>query len=756
MGTYAKGCLMIKLNRIRCHVVLILKVFTQVQNKRAQERDQKVNQARKIEPAGASKENVSGSGRLSRKDRLEAYRLEKLAAQEKIKARQVVPFRAGVYHPEKKIKPLPALPRTRAAARTALDRKTKVVPTKPRSSRTTPAPTSARRKRKVSTPRSGTQLLSSYKNQSPKSFAPKNFKFTLNMELPPAKPEEAAVPLPSPVRRSRRISGVQPDLSLTPHQLSVTPARRAKERSVSKERRAKTPWTPEPASSTVSHPVSLPALQEEAGEDKTEAAVTPVKEKEETVRTPAASTARRRRTRHSSIKVIAETNAEQDVVTPVSQLITGISRTNIETEGKAEAFKTPKSSRAKKKVGMTMQVESPLSAVSTVRGSSKRKRTSPETVNSVTALFEGLEGSPLLAKLEAKLSNNEEITENDFDQPPAPKLIKIDLDFDKIADEKEEQKQVSEPDHDVPYFRNLLTSETDRLTGLCEVWETKLEQNSNRVEEEVQGEIRSVIGQARLVMAERFSQFSGLVDNCEFKSGEKETTTTDLTGFWEMIYFQVVDVDKKFEKLRAIEENDWKEVVPKPIVKKKLAKKPVKSTQQKSASSGLKAMIAAKRKAAADVKAMEGSEGSSQNKPLSLREMMAQKRAEMAKGKKDEEKKESLSGDNLFDGGFFQVTSPARNSLKSSPKPDSPKTATPRTAAGDKLRRSVLDETNRRRSVSGLLLSPFISAVARRSLTTDSSPSPLRPAAGPKEDTATTPSRTPARRSSRVRTPLNK
>ena len=40
-------------------------------------------------------------------------------------------------------------------------------------------------------------------------------------------------------------------------------------------------------------------------------------------------------------------------------------------------------------------------------------------------------------------------------------------------------------------------------------------------------------------MAERFVQFSGLVDNCQFKQGEKETTCSDLRGFWEMIYFQV-------------------------------------------------------------------------------------------------------------------------------------------------------------------------------------------------------------------------
>ena len=36
-----------------------------------------------------------------------------------------------------------------------------------------------------------------------------------------------------------------------------------------------------------------------------------------------------------------------------------------------------------------------------------------------------------------------------------------------------------------------------------------------------------------------FLKFTGLVDNCEFGTGERETTAMDLTGFWEMIYIQV-------------------------------------------------------------------------------------------------------------------------------------------------------------------------------------------------------------------------
>ena len=58
----------------------------------------------------------------------------------------------------------------------------------------------------------------------------------------------------------------------------------------------------------------------------------------------------------------------------------------------------------------------------------------------------------------------------------------------------------------------------------------------------VLGEIRSTIGKAQLLIDQRFKQFSGLVDNCEFGSGEKETNPSDLTGFWDMIFFQVAKI----------------------------------------------------------------------------------------------------------------------------------------------------------------------------------------------------------------------
>merc|ERR1712055_397248 len=154
-------------------------------------------------------------------------------------------------------------------------------------------------------------------------------------------------------------------------------------------------------------------------------------------------------------------------------------------------------------------------------------------------------------------------------------------------------------------FRTKLAAETRRLTDLCDRWEKKLKMNKGVMSDATEGELRCVIGQGRLVMAERFNQFSGLVDNCEFKQGEKETTCMDLKGFWEMIYFQVEDVDKKFKKLSEIESNNWAEIVKKPATtKRKIPKKPVIGAgPKKAASSGLKALIAAKRKAAEEAKA---------------------------------------------------------------------------------------------------------------------------------------------------------
>merc|ERR1712105_552735 len=91
--------------------------------------------------------------------------------------------------------------------------------------------------------------------------------------------------------------------------------------------------------------------------------------------------------------------------------------------------------------------------------------------------------------------------------------------------------------------------------------------------------------------------------------------------------------------------------------------------------------------------------------------------------------------ENQFDGGFFQITSPARTSPAQSPKTKTPGSGekSRRSVGGDHLRRAVLNDSTRR-SISGLILSPFLSQVSRRSLPGPNSPlrstSPSSPVTG--------------------------
>lgn len=642
-------------------------------------------------------------------------------------------------------------------------------------------------------------------------------------------PEQTPMPVtpelsqPRGRRRSRRISGVQPDPSLTVEDLCVTPAKRAKERSVSRDRRQSqcgmcpgehTCATPR-ATPRVSRMSKLPALSEadtsvtDGQEEETDVSMRrsirafevplPVTEKKRTSRRsqlqpmevsepntdanvitpdklsnlariavdiPLPTTEKKGRSRRSlkiqpmEVETIAE---EKSVVqdTPVTNLSKSMDRASIESATKEPTFKTPmKISKLAGIKSATKPSISPLLAaapwISTSRGSSKRKRKESPASNLVSDLFENLEGSPLLYNLEKKVMSNENISEADFDEIPTAKQMKLDKDFEEIAvEEKKENNDIieaasGEKEHDIPYFRTLLVTETARISSVCDAWEKKFEENVESMSDDVQGEVRSVIGQGRLVMAQRFSQFSGLVDNCEYKRGEKETTCTDLMGFWEMIYFQVEDVDKKFGRLHKIEMNNWTEVVVKPVAnKKKIIKNPAVVTgAKKAASSGLKALIAAKRKAAEDAKAaskivenvqiVEESEKKVEtitapeepaSKRLNIKEMIARKRAQLAKEKavkeatapldihevKDEES-HVVEHERTFEGGFFSVKSPVRSnpsSIESSPKPLSSIEKSRRSMVGDKLRRAVLTESARR--VSGLV-SPFVSQVARRSL----------------------------------------
>lgn len=117
----------------------------------------------------------------------------------------------------------------------------------------------------------------------------------------------------------------------------------------------------------------------------------------------------------------------------------------------------------------------------------------------------------------------------------------------------------TQPTLSVEYFREILDNQTKNLNQLCDRWSKILESSLDSLEatnedvdqdsEEALGSIRATIGKARLLISQRFKQFSELIDDCEFNKGQHSTRLNDLLGFWDMISFQVDDVKRKFESL---------------------------------------------------------------------------------------------------------------------------------------------------------------------------------------------------------------
>lgn len=117
----------------------------------------------------------------------------------------------------------------------------------------------------------------------------------------------------------------------------------------------------------------------------------------------------------------------------------------------------------------------------------------------------------------------------------------------------------------IEHFRNILTDQTKNLNLLCSRWTQILNEHtqgvaSNDVEkgdldDETLGAIRLAIGQAKLLMSQRFKQFGDLIDDCQHQKGQHPTRLSDLSGFWDMISLQVEDVEGKFKKL---EENCYR------------------------------------------------------------------------------------------------------------------------------------------------------------------------------------------------------
>ncbi|NXE22729.1 DLGP5 protein, partial [Ardeotis kori] len=221
------------------------------------------------------------------------------------------------------------------------------------------------------------------------------------------------------------------------------------------------------------------------------------------------------------------------------------------TPSRANAFLTP---------GAVWDFSS--SPINIIEKSSETKAQEPNLKTQISPAGKGIQEEEITTSLNGgKASESDEKTSSRTSNETIPVSTDITAPETKLDD-------VREQEHDVPYFRNTLRSETEKLMSQCLQWDGKLELD---IPEDAKDLIRTTIGQTRLLIAERFKQFEGLVDNCEFKRGEKETTCTDLDGFWDMVNFQIEDVNKKFDNLKKLQDNEWQplDVPRKAVVKKK-------------------------------------------------------------------------------------------------------------------------------------------------------------------------------------------
>ena len=142
-----------------------------------------------------------------------------------------------------------------------------------------------------------------------------------------------------------------------------------------------------------------------------------------------------------------------------------------------------------------------------------------------------------------------------------------------------------------------LNTESDRWAELCE----KKNEPGEAAPEDVEGEIRLACGLAKLLIDERFSQFSELIDQCEQSNSAspnpdpevKLVKPTDLEGFWEMIYAQVINVEKQFAKLEKLRLNNYVYIEEAPKPRKapiKVVKKPVAQVGEKKPSADKKSV----------------------------------------------------------------------------------------------------------------------------------------------------------------------
>merc|ERR1712241_913124 len=122
----------------------------------------------------------------------------------------------------------------------------------------------------------------------------------------------------------------------------------------------------------------------------------------------------------------------------------------------------------------------------------------------------------------------------------------------------------------------------------------------SNIPEDVRDSILTVIGMAKLLMAQKLTQFRELCYKNINVSRDEDPfvpTSQDLAGFWDMVSIQVEQIHKRFEGLGELRKANWVVKKPEPVKNNKtVSKKTPSNKKPKEKSEAAKARDEARKK----------------------------------------------------------------------------------------------------------------------------------------------------------------
>uniref|UniRef100_A0A8D2JHD6 DLG associated protein 1 n=1 Tax=Varanus komodoensis TaxID=61221 RepID=A0A8D2JHD6_VARKO len=151
--------------------------------------------------------------------------------------------------------------------------------------------------------------------------------------------------------------------------------------------------------------------------------------------------------------------------------------------------------------------------------------------------------------------------DDDFDTDFDPSILPPpDPWIDSITEDPIEAVQRSVCQRDGHWFLKLLQAERERMEGWCQQMER--EEQENHLPEEILGKIRTAVGSAQLLMAQKFYQFRELCEENLNPNAHPRPASQDLAGFWDMLQLSIENISMKFDELHQLKANNWKQMDP--------------------------------------------------------------------------------------------------------------------------------------------------------------------------------------------------